>query len=296
MRRYFFFLISGLVLGVITACNYTSSEGKENVIVEFGDYQLRRDDINQVLSRDLSSEDSLLLADLFVRKWVKEQLLFEKAKENIGNLQEIDREAEEYRRRLIVFEYEKQLVNERLATELSEQEMETFYQNHRADFVLQQPIVKGLFLKVPADAPQLQDLRKWMKKVDDTALEKIEKYSLQNALVYEYFFDRWESLDELMKNIPYEVTNGNRFLRENKSLEVTRNDFWYYLFIQDYLPAGHVQPYEYAREKIREVLLNQKKKGFIRSVEDELYHKALRDQKIKYYGTVPAAEPSKNIN
>lgn len=280
----------------LAACNSSSSVEKENAVASVGNYLLHREEVDRAIAKGISPVDSALMEEAFIRNWVKEKLLFEKAKENIGNLNQIEREVEAYKQRLIIFEYEKQLVNERLVTELSESEMESFYRNHRADFMLEYPILKGLFLKVPADAPQLDGLRKMMKKVDDTTLEKIEKYSLQNALVYEYFFDRWEPFDQLMKNIPYEITNANRFLRENKSVEVTDNGFWYYLFIQSYLPAGKEQPYEYAREKIREVLLNQKKKGFIRMVEEELYQKAVRDEKVKYYGQVPEAEPNKNIN
>lgn len=290
MQRRFFFFISGLLLATFSGCDSASSVDKKNVVAEVKGYMLSRHELENAIGKRLSKADSARLADLYVRNWVKDVLIYEKAKENIDRLDEIDREAEEYKRRLIIFEYEKQLVNERLATELSEQELEAFYTQHRKDFMLDQPIVKGLFLKIPADAPQLADVKKWMKRVDDGTLEKIEKYSLQNALVYEYFFDRWVLLGELMKNIPYEMANGNRFLRENKSLEVTQDNFWYYLYVQSYLPAGKEQPYEYAREKIREVLLNQKKKGFIRSVEEELYHKALREEKIKYYGQVSPEE------
>lgn len=296
MRHLIFSLFSGLFLLLAVACNHTGSGENDHVVVAIANQQLTFDELHAAIGKNLSPADSTRLADIFIRNWIEETLLYEKAKENITRLEEINREAEDYKRRLIIFEYEKQLVNERLATELTEQELEEFYQQHRKEFVLNRPIVKGLFLKVPADAPQLSEVKKWMKKVNDESLEKIEKYSLQNALVYEYFFDRWVSLDEIMKNIPYEVTDGNRFLKENKSLEVTQDNSWYYLSVQNYLPAGTEQPYEYAREKIREVLLNQKKKGFIRSVEEELYQKALRDKKIVFHGKETQGSEIKNIN
>lgn len=290
MQRRFFLFISGLLFILLSGCNATSSEDQKNIVAEVKGHRLTRTELENVIGKNLSKNDSTRLADLYIRNWVKEVLIYEKAKANIDRLDEINQEAEEYKRKLIIFEYEKQLVNERLATELSEQELEEFYTKHRKEFTLEQPIVKGLFLKIPADAPQLGDVKKWMRRVDDKTLEKIEKYSLQNALVYEYFFDRWVSLGDLMKNIPYEMANGNRFLKENNFLEVTHDKFWYYLYIDSYQPAGQEQPYEYARERVREVLLNHKKRGFIQSVEEELYQKALRDEKIKYYGQASTDE------
>ncbi|MEG1586127.1 MAG: peptidyl-prolyl cis-trans isomerase [Bacteroidales bacterium] len=296
MRQLIFFGFSFLFFLLVIGCQNRPAGDEKNTIVEVAGQRLTREQLQKAIGQSLSKEDSTRLADVFVRNWIEETLLYEKAKNNINQLDEIVREAEDYKRRLIIFEYEKQLVNERLAAALSEQELEEFYQLHRKDFILEKPIVKGLFLKVPADAPQLDEVKKWMKKVNDDTLEKIEKYSLRNALVYEYFFDRWESLDQIMKNIPYEITNGNRFLKENKSLEVARGDHWYYLFIKTYKAAGEEQPYEYARGKIREKLLNQKKKGFIRTVEEELYQKALRDNKIVFYGKESEDSEIKNIN
>ena len=66
-------------------------------------------------------------------------------------------------------------------------------------------LIKGLFLKIPVDAPGLTDVKKWYKSTDVASLEKIEKYSVQNATIYEYFYDKWVDFDEVMDNIPIHV-------------------------------------------------------------------------------------------
>ena len=57
-------------------------------------------------------------------------------------------------------------------------------------------------MKIPVDAPGLTDVKKWYKSTDVASLEKIEKYSVQNATIYEYFYDKWVDFDEVMDNIP----------------------------------------------------------------------------------------------
>ncbi|MGL4292061.1 MAG: peptidyl-prolyl cis-trans isomerase [Bacteroidales bacterium] len=284
MRLTFLFIFSGLILFSSISCQRGSKEENDHLVVEVDGHKLTHGALKDVMGKYQTIADSTRMADAYIRNWIDEILLYEKAKNNIDHLQEIEEEAEAYKRRMVIFEYQQRLVNERLSVELTDQELEQFYEQHKREFVLKQPIIKGLFLKVPADAPQLNELKKWMRKTNDESLEKIDKYSLQNALVYEYFLDRWVPFDQLMNNIPFEITNGNRFLRENKSLEVTQDSSWYYLSVDRYIPEGEIQPFEFARDKVREALLNQKKKGFVRSIEDELYQKAIREQKIKFYG------------
>ena len=41
-----------------------------------------------------------------------------------------------------------------------------------------------------------------MVQIDSEAsLEKIEKYSVQNATIYDYFYDKWVDFDEVMDEI-----------------------------------------------------------------------------------------------
>ena len=55
------------------------------------------------------------------------------------------------------------------------------------------PVDQGLFIKVPLTAPQLNNVRRWYKTEKQDAVES-GKYSLQNAVKYEYFYDKWVPL------------------------------------------------------------------------------------------------------
>jgi hypothetical protein len=86
-----------------------------------------------------------------------------------------------------------------------------------------------------------------------------------------------------MKNIPYDMADPNRFVSQNKSLETVSGGFWYFLYIGAYVQAGQTAPFDYAREEVREALLNVRRKEFVRRLEDELFEEALKKNKIKYY-------------
>ena len=161
--------------------------------------------------------------------------------------------------------------------------MLSYYEENQKKFVLDKALVKGLFLKIPVDAPGLVDVKGWYRSTSEASLEKIEKYSVQNASIYDYFYDKWVDFDQVMDNIPVHVSNANDFLRANKFVEVLDSTYCYLLNIKEYLPAGSVAPYDYASAQIVEMLTNRRKVEFLKKFEEELYNDAVRSGDVKFY-------------
>ena len=76
----------------------------------------------------------------------------------------IDALVEKYRRDLVIFEYRKRLLNERVTKSFEEQEMLDYYERNSEMFRLHEAILKGLFLKVPENTPNLGQLKKLKEK------------------------------------------------------------------------------------------------------------------------------------
>ena len=206
------------------------------------------------------------------------------AQRNLGSDKEtIDKLVDAYRRSLLRYRYQEKLIQEKLSDEIQESDVLTYYDTNKAKFVLDKNLIKGLFLKVPADAPNLSEVKTWYKSGNVASLEKIEKYSIQNAAIYEYFFDKWVDFDEIRNNIPNQISNPESFLRTNKTLEVTDSSYCYLLNIRQVLLKGQVEPFEYAEPRIREILINQRKLDFIKEFEEELYNDALDGGDVIFY-------------
>lgn len=266
-------------------CKKNSSEENEKgtVLVRIGDKVLTRGDLEREIPDRLKSKDSALFADNFIKRWVDDQLLYEVASRNIPDKENIDRMVERYRQELVIFEYQKHLLNEKLDKEISEEDMSVYYEKNRDKFKLHSAIIKGLFLKVPENSPQIARLKKWYKSVTPEAVENIEKYGLHNAVIYEYFYDKWVSFDEIMDNIPYSVEREADFLRTHKNIELNHKGYWYFLNISDYQLKGGQMPFDFAKAQIKEILINQKKMDFLKEVKEELYRDALKEKEVEYF-------------
>ena len=115
-------------------------------------------------------------------------------------------------------------------------------------------------------------------------LEKLEKYSLRHAVTYDYFYDQWKVVKDLSAITPSkELKMNESYLDKNRNVELKDTAYHYFLHVEDYLGEGKVKPLDFAREEIKEILINLKRVNFIQQVKDELYKDASEDNRINYY-------------
>lgn len=280
--RYCFIFVA--FVSLLCSCGGTQPVESADVLVRVKDNVLERAEIKSQIPRGISSADSLLLAESLEKRWVKDLLVYDVALRNLEREEKevVDKLVENYKRSLIRHRYQEQLVKERLSSEFGENDKLKYYEENQERFVLDRALIKGLFLKIPIDAPGLADVKKWYKSTSDVSLENIEKYSLQNANIYDYFYDKWVDFDQVMDNIPLHVADVNVFLKNNKHIEVSDSLHCYLLNIKEFLPKGEIAPFEYASPQIVEMLTNLRRVEFLRKFEEELYNDAVSRGDVKF--------------
>lgn len=273
-----------LFLLMLFGCRQKQSIGQQDVLVKVDNRTLSLAELKAVLPARLSPADSLIWAESFIKQWVKNSLVYDVAMQNLSNEDkaEINQLVDAYRHSLIRYRYQEQLIEERLSANLSEEEKREFYDNNQSEFVLDHNLIKGLFLKIPIDAPNLSDVKKWYRSSAESEIEKIEKYSVQNAAVYEYFYDKWISFDEVIATIPVKITKEEDFLRTHSFIETADSSFCYLLNIKEYLLKGDIAPFDYANTQVVDMLVNQQKIQFLKNFEEELYNDAIRSGKVTF--------------
>lgn len=257
--------------------------GGKTPLVELDGNFLYREDLQHVLPQNLSTDDSLLFAQHYIRNWAEDILLYQQALQNVSNDVEIENLVYNYRKTLIVHAYQQALLQERLAEELTEEELRDYYTNNVDAFKAESPLLKGLFIKVPLTAPQISQVRQWYKSGRQDAVEHLEKYSLQHAVKYEYFYDRWVSASEIWSWLPSKESDMDEFIKKNHHVELKDTAFWYFLNISEYIRTGEQEPYEVARPHVRNMLLNRRQVDFMNQVKSDLYREASEDGKIKCF-------------
>ncbi len=275
------FLIFTILL--ISSCKNDDINVNNNILVQINGKSLMKTELDSLFTKKISYDDSCLIANTYIENWVKDQLLYNKAIENIKDAAWIESEVERFRRELITSRYESDLMQENiLYTEILDEECEDFYNKNKDQFILSQPLIKGIFVKIPADAPGLKEIKKKMQVIDEESVDMIEKYSLQNAITYEYFMEKWLYLENITKKIP--VDNDKiKNLKSKKYLDITFDDYWYFLYVDSFLNKGDNEPIEVSKSQIREILNYSKKKDFIYQIKNELYESAKLKEQVKFF-------------
>lgn len=280
--RVFGFILS--MVCIFGACTQEHDHKGKKPLVEVAGQFLYEEDLRLAMPLNLSKDDSVLFAEHYIKTWVEDILLFDKAEGNIPNNDKIKALVENYRKALIMHVYQEELVNQRLAGSISDNDINNYYENNKALFVLEEPVVKGLLIKVPLQSQGLADVRRWYKQNSQAAIEKLEKYSLRHAVTYDYFYDQWKVVKDLSAIIPSkELKMNESYLDKNRNVELKDTAYHYFLHVEDYLGEGKVKPLDFAREEIKEILINLKRVNFIQQVKDELYKDASEDNRINYY-------------
>lgn len=273
-----------VIAAAMTGCGQEHNHKGKTPLVEVSGEFLYKEDLQAALPLNISKDDSVLFAEHYIRNWIEDALLFDKAEGNIPDNDKISKLVENYRRALIMHTYQEELVNQKLANDISEEEINAYYEKNKELFRLDNPLVKGLFIKVPLSSPDLGNVRVWYRKNNQDVIEKLEKYSLRNAVSYDYFYDRWTSVPDVAAKIPLKVldTDAN-YLDKNRNVEVKDTAFCYFLHIEDFLGKDKQKPLDFARDEIKEILINLKRVEFINKVKEDLYQRDSDRNKIIYY-------------
>ena len=252
-------------------------------IVSVNDKVLYEAELRAIIPHGLSPQDSLEIAKSYIQSWIDEKLMYNQAERNVIDRSQIEKLVADYRKSLIVNIYQKQLLHETLSKNVSDQELQTFYDGNKQYFNLKENIIKGLYLKVPINSPQLANFQKWYKQGTMESVENIEKNNLQSAVNYDYFYNKWSSFDEVIEKIPVTVDNQQQYLKNNKNIEVRDSAFVYLLNISEYKLIDTTAPFDYIRSTVKEVYLERKRAEYIDQIEKDLYDKALSKDEIKFY-------------
>lgn len=271
-------LVAALLLA---ACQKEVNHGGKTALMEVDGEFLYKEDVLRIIPYGLASDDSAAFVQDYMRKWAEDMIFFKKAERNVSDKGRIARMVEEYRRALVLNDYEQRLLQEQVSGELEEMELQMYYDENKEFFILEEPIIKGVFLKVPLTAPDLKEMKTHYKDNSEQAREQLEKCAFRNAVIYEYFYDQWMPVSELEGKTIVNLAELSKEFATNRDIEASDEEYCYLLHVDEYMLKGEVKPYDLARYEIIDLLSNTRKVDFMRKVKVDLYNQYLETGRIK---------------
>ena len=277
-------LIGIAFLLLMAGCDYYQKNSKEVVVAEcYGKY-LYESDLVGIVPEGATIMDSIQRVSTFIDSWVRRQVLIHQAENNL-NVEELDlkKQMDEYRNSLVIYAYESQLINQKLDTAVSEDEIAEYYEQNKEDFQLRNTMVRVAYVILEEDSKQEEAFRKLMSDPDTLLLQNIDVLAMYYAAKSYLDVDQWMRLDELTNIIPIEILNAESFLKKNKFVCFDMNEHIYMVRFVEYLLEESTSPLEMVRDNIKSVILAQRRQALIEKMHTSLYEKAKRDRAFEVY-------------
>ena len=278
MRRILY-IATGCLWVIVAGCReFANPFAVDKPLAKVGEKILYLSDVESIFTPEITRRDSIQLLESYINMWVKQQLKTQEAERILkDDQQDIDRLVEEYRNSLLNHRLDQYYVNLMLDTTFTEREIEAYYMEHRSDFGLDRPIVKGEIVKLPVDYRQQAKLKSLMASGQEADRQDFVDICLkQNFTLQE--FTTWIDFSKFVEQLPGK--HGEAMMKKEGVQELTYKESRYFFQITAYLQAGDAIPLHRVSSVIRRILYNQRKSEIVRWYEDSIYHAALENKII----------------
>ena len=242
------------------------------VVARVGEHRLMRSELAEYIPAGVSSEDSLGLAQQYIKAWAEELLFLDMAESRLSKEeQDVSKELEEYRRTLLKYRYEERYINERLDTLISDEDVRNY------------PLLKTRYMIIPADSRSLKKIKELMSSDDAMDAIAADSLAFTAALRYVDSSDNWMDAILLARELGTDEVSMMKALK-GRSIELKGDDgnlrvAW----VVDIVQKGSPAPLDYCAERIKDVLLSARKHELVSGLEQDLLKDALGKGKFVIY-------------
>ena len=288
-------LIGISFLLLLQGCDFFEKKSKEVVVAEcYGKY-LYASDLQGIVPEGTATLDSIQRINSFIDSWIQRQVLLHQAETNLSKEKlNLEKQLEEYRNSLVVYAYESQLIEQKLDTVVSEDEITEFYEQNKEDFQLRTTMVRAAYVIVKEDSKQIAAFEKRMNDKDTLMLQNLDVLATYYAEKSYLDVDHWIRLDELTNIVPIEILNVESFLKKNKFVRLDSDDYVYMVRFEEYLLEESISPLEMQYNNIKNVILTHRKKALLDRMRTAVYEKAKKERAFEKYVGTPVIDSKNN--
>ncbi len=264
-----------------TNCTNISDNYSNDLIARAGENFLYQND----LPKFKSEEDSLIKYQNFIETWAKKKIFYDLSLTNLSQSKknEIDFLVEDYKIELYINSYKDLLVNSRIDSIVTYDEIESFYNKNIYNLKLNENLIKYRYVKVPIDNINVNRIKRSLQRLNTNDRNFLDSLNFQFAdLKVEDTI--WFTEREVISSIEFiNQKNKSTYLRKNILYEIDDDQYLNFFLIKDILKSGNIPPLSYLYERIKSNIINQRKLDLIQNINKEILNDALKSSKYEIF-------------
>ncbi len=280
------FSILVLFAGLVVSCDLLGSKAPAGVpVARVGNAYLYKEDIEKLITAELSPEDSTTLVNGYINRWATKRLLVDNAQRNI-TLDEQDRLnnlVEQYKLDLFSQAYKDALVARSLDSSITDAEASQFYTENKENFKLNESLLKLRYIEMGENDYNEDEIKKRFTRFNAKDKRFLDSISVQFRA--QYLNDStWISLDKVIAKIPpVNVENSDQLLNKTEFLQLRDSLGLYLIAVNDRLDRNDDAPLEYVLPTVKQILLNRRKLDLIKQLEKDITKDAIKNKQFELY-------------
>ena len=266
---------------LLTSCSNISDNNSNDLIARAGENFLYQ---NQLPSFS-SEQDSILRYLNYIETWAKEKILYDLSLTNLSQSKknDLDLLVEKYKVDLYINSYKDLIVNSRIDSIVTDQEIESFYNMNIDNFKLNENLLKYRYLKVPSDNINISRIRRYIQRLNESDRNFLDSLNFQFADL-KINDTVWFTEREVISSIEFiNQKNKSNYMRINRLYEFEDDQYTNYFIVKDLLKSGNIPPLSYLYDRIKSNIINQRKLNLIQNINKEILNDALKSSKYEVF-------------
>jgi hypothetical protein len=274
-----------LVIFTVVSCDYFKRVPEDVIVARVKDNYLYKDEIKDLVPAGLSPEDSAVIVNAYINRWARQHLLMDGAQRNLSDeqQQEFNELISQYRNDLYSKAYLDGLVLQNLDTVVSQEEAQTFYEENRESFKLNDNIIKLRYINLAQSALNLDEIKERFVRFDsldqpylDSIAIQFNSFSLRDSI--------WVGAQQVADKIPViDETNQSELLKISNFLQLKDSINLYLIKVVDVRPRNDYAPLQYMLPSINQMVLNKRKLELTKQLENDIIKDAIRTKEFEIY-------------
>jgi hypothetical protein len=257
------------------------SNNSNNLIARAGENFLFQDD----LPKFNSEEDSTKRYLNFIESWAKENILYDLSLTNLSQSKknEIDKLVEKFRIDLYINSYKDLIINSRIDSIVDQTDIESYYESNINNFSLNENLIKYRYLKLPSDNLNLSRIRRNFIRMNDDDRVFLDSLNFQFADT-KLNDTLWITEREVISSLEFlNQSNKSNYFRTNRLFVINSDEYVEYFYVKDLLKSGNIPPLSYLYERIRSIIINQRKIELLQNINNEILKDAIKSNKYEVF-------------
>ncbi|NVK63318.1 MAG: hypothetical protein HWE22_01975 [Flavobacteriales bacterium] len=236
----------------LTSCG---SDGK--VIATVDDSELTESEamiLMKHLGYDINNEAEY---NAFIIQWCERETLKKELQETNPELyQLVQLRGDAFEGELAQFYLEEELLKGNLDTNVTYDQIASYYTLNKEDFILSDYLVKALYLKIPKDVEfKSEGIDQAFMLKNDKDLSQVNSYAKLYAENFYFNDSSWIYFNELSKDIPLTKYNVDNIVLNRTKTYFSDDEHTYFLNIIDFTLKDEIPPMEFVANQIKEIIV-----------------------------------------